>query len=276
MTIEYIDSGATHVFNPICVKLATGVATGAPNDDTYFVDVDGGVGILNGVNGDDVFEEKDGMTIASGANGDDTFIISFGGDGDHFKGDRGIDAFMIVGEIEPITVDFGRFHHVGPTEEDVIIFSNPDVSDYSVTVTSTEFCDSIPPIEFGPLVLCYSPLVFPPLVPFTSTVTLVEENWEICRNEDNQCFSGTLPGIVRGNNPAGETIFGTSWNDRIHGNAGDDIIDGMCGSDQVNGNGGDDILIIDAACDRDETVWNDMTPGDLIRLKDGECELDVD
>ena len=170
---------------------------------------------------------------------------------------------MIVGEIEPITVDFGRFYQFGAAEADVIIFSNPEASDYSVTVTSTEYCDAIgPAVSFGTLEFCYSPFVFPPAIPNTSTVTFTEENWEICRNEDGACHSGTLPGIVRGTVLAGEMIDGTSWNDRIHGNAGDDIINGMCGSDQVFGNGGDDILIIDAVCGDDETIWNDMTPGD--------------
>ena len=66
-------------------------------------------------------------------------------------------------------------------------------------------------------------------------------------------------------------INGTSMNDRIFGNAGDDIINGMCGADTITGGGGDDIIIADSACEPDEFTWLDMNVGDIIQFKDDLC-----
>merc|ERR1712048_1166394 len=156
---------------------------------------------------------------------------------------------MITGEISPITlVDFGEESvrpilpgpfppMVPPPVHDKIIFSNPDVSDYPAEVSSEDYCAALPPVVFGPFTLCF-PLMGSDST--SSTVTFEGENWEICRNSDNECHSGSLPGIIRGSLPSGETIDGTSLNDRIFGNAGDDIINGMCGTDQIRGEGGND------------------------------------
>ena len=148
----------------LCVKAATTAGdtiNGAAFDDSYLVDFDGGAATLIGDNGDDVFDEKPGMTTANGQLGDDTFIINFGGDGDSFRGGMGEDIFMITGEISPITLsDFGRFsvslNPLFPPEHDKIIFSNLDLSDYPVEVSSEDYCAALPPaFMLGSISFCF-------------------------------------------------------------------------------------------------------------------------
>ena len=70
-------------------------------------------------------------------------------------------------------------------------------------------------------------------------------------------------------------LTGTPANESVLGTTGDDLIlNGGGGSDLVRGNGGNDILIIDASY-TGEVLWEDMTPGDVVRFINFDCELDV-
>ena len=57
------------------------------------------------------------------------------------------------------------------------------------------------------------------------------------------------------------------------GTSGDDVINGM-GGDDIFSNDGNDILMIDSSY-VGETRWIDMMPGDIIRLTNLDCEVDV-
>ena len=67
---------------------------------------------------------------------------------------------------------------------------------------------------------------------------------------------GDIPGIYH-------IVFGTAGGDEIFIGDGDDV---------VYGNGGDDIVVIDASF-MGQTRWDDMTPGDVLRLQNGDCQI---
>ena len=83
---------------------------------------------------------------------------------------------------------------------------------------------------------------------------------------------GDILGIVDINTAIPFT--GTTDKETVIGTAGDELIFIGSGNDVIYGNGGDDVVVIDSTFEG-EARWDDMTPGDILRLQNGDCQIDI-
>lgn len=97
----------------------------------------------------------------------------------------------------------------------------------------------------------------------------------MCRVGDAICGTADIPGIVFVE-PLDGVLTGSGDSEYFQGSNVDDLILPNGGDfNSVFGNGGNDIVEVAVETTTGQVLYNDMTPGDIIRLSENGCEVEV-